>query len=188
MAVLQRTPQDVIKRRTLEKLWIARFKASPRFRTLIRDDGNDILLLPHIHTLATQPTTHNFLHILSHIPFALTLQNSSPIYPFTHNAHAHPSPSLRSHSYLHTHCTCTHSHHSIPHLPFASSTYFHTLTSLSITYLASNSAILCLSITDEAPRRNVSFICPLFFFLVSYSPFRLLSICLSRKKKICLHQ
>ena len=58
VAVLQRTPQDVIKRRTLEKLWIARFKASPRFRTLNRDDGIDILLLPHIHTLATQPTTH----------------------------------------------------------------------------------------------------------------------------------
>ena len=70
--------------------------------------------------------------------------------------------------------------HSTPTFSFASSTYFHTLTSPSITYLASNSAILCLSTTDEASGRNVFSICPLIFFLVSYSPF-CLSSCLLKK-------
>ena len=36
------------------------------------------------------------------------------------------------------------------------------------------------STTDEAPGRDVSFICPLFFFLVSYSPF-CQSACLLKK-------
>ena len=70
--------------------------------------------------------------------------------------------------------------HSTPSFSFASSTYFHTLTTPSITYLASNSAILCLSTTDEAPGRYVFSICPLLFFLVLYSPF-CLSSCLLKK-------
>ena len=42
-----------------------------------------------------------------------------------------------------------------------------------------------LSTTDEAPGRNVFSICPLLFFLVSYSPF-CLSSCLLKKIRLRL--
>ena len=48
VSVLQATPQDVTKRRALERSWIVRFQNSSEFQTINRDDGLDLLLLPHL--------------------------------------------------------------------------------------------------------------------------------------------
>ena len=48
VSALQYAPVDTIKRRTIEKVWISRFRSSRGFTSLNRDDGLDILLLPNL--------------------------------------------------------------------------------------------------------------------------------------------
>ena len=48
VSALQYGPVDTIKRRTIKKVWISRFRASRDFTPLNRDDGLDILLLPNL--------------------------------------------------------------------------------------------------------------------------------------------
>ena len=48
VSVLESAPSDVLKRHTLEKVWIMRFRTYAAALTINRDDGLDLRLLPNL--------------------------------------------------------------------------------------------------------------------------------------------